>query len=180
MAYMQVKIAFIGFRHNHVMGLYHAASASPDVDVVAAVEDDSTTVAALNREGKVRVTHSDWREVIQDASCDAIAVGDYFARRGQMIVAALKAKRHVISDKPICTTLNELDEIERLARENQRVVSAQLDLRDSGAFLAARRLIREGAIGDVHTIHVTAQHPLLLHKRPGLVLRARETGRDVE
>ena len=52
------------------------------------------------------------------------------------------------------------------SRENRRVVSAQLDLRDSGAFLAARRLIREGAIGAVQTIHVTAQHPLLLHKRP--------------
>jgi predicted dehydrogenase len=45
-------------------------------------------------------------------------------------------------------------------------VSAQLDLRDSGAFITARKLIREGAIGDIVTVNFTAQHPLLLDKRP--------------
>ena len=41
-----------------------------------------------------------------------------------------------------------------------------LDLRDSGAFITARWLIREGTVGDVHTVHITAQHPLLLDRRP--------------
>ena len=159
-------LAFIGFRHNHVIGLYNAARAHSEVEVVAAAEDDAGTVERLKREVKVKLTHSDWRDVIEKTNCDAIAVGDYFSRRGQIIIAALKAKKHVISDKPICTKLDEIDEIERLAREHSLVVSAQLDLRDSGAFLTARRLIREGAIGEVQTIHITAQHPLLLDKRP--------------
>jgi predicted dehydrogenase len=166
MAYEQVKLAFLGFRHGHVMGIYAAARTHPQVKIVAAAEDHPETAAMLKREGKVELTHSDWPEVLERVPCDAVVVGDYFARRGEIIIAALKAGKHVLSDKPICTRLDQLDEIERLAREKSRVVSAQLDLRDSGAFITARKLIRDGAIGEMVTINFTAQHPLFLDKRP--------------
>src|SRR6185295_3483326 len=125
----------IGSRHGHIMGLDHAARAHPAVQVVAAEEDHAETIGTLKREGKVALTHTDWREVLDRVPCDVIAVGDYFARRGEIIIAALEAGKHVISDKPICTRLDELDEIERLSREKSRIVSALFDLRDSGAFI---------------------------------------------
>src|SRR5438067_1395259 len=166
MADQPLRIAFLGFRHGHVMSIHHAARSHPDIEVVAAAEEHAETIEQLSREGKVQLTHRDWREAIERVPCDAVAVGDYFARRGEIIIAALAARKHVISDKPICTRLEELDRIEQLAKENRRVVSAQLDLRDSGAFITARRLIREGAIREVHTVVFTEQHPLFLDKRP--------------
>jgi predicted dehydrogenase len=172
----RLKLAFVGFRHNHIMGMYHAARASGDIEVVAASEDYPETIDALKREGKVSLTHTNWREVIESVACDAIAVGDYFAKRGEIIIATLKAGKHVISDKPICTRLDELEQIERLSSENRRQVSAQLDLRDGGAFIVARRLIRSGAIGEVHTVNVTAQHPLLLDRRPKWYFEAGKHG----
>ena len=161
-----LTLAFVGFRHGHVMGIYSAARSHDAVRVVAAAEDHPESIATLKREATVELTHTDWREVIDRVPCDAIAVGDYFARRGELIIAALRAGKHVISDKPICTRRDQLDEIEQLAREKSRVVSAQLDLRDSGAFITARKLIRDGAIGEVLTINFTAQHPLFLDRRP--------------
>src|SRR5205807_663222 len=143
MTAMKLRIAFIGFRHGHVMGLYHSARSDSNVEVVAAAEDDAQTIDALKHEGKIQLTHTDWRNLIERVPCDAVAVGDYFARRGEIIIAALEAGKHVIADKPICTRLDELDRIERLAQEKSVVVSALLDLRDSGAFLAGRRLIRD-------------------------------------
>lgn len=162
----RLRLAFLGFRHGHVMSIYHAARSHSNIEVVAAAEDHAETIEQLSRDGKVQLTHRDWREVIERVPCDAVAVGDYFVRRGEIIIAALEARKHVISDKPICTRPEELERIEQLAKENQRVVSAQLDLRDSGAFITARRLIREGAIGEVHTVVFSAQHPLFLDKRP--------------
>src|SRR2546429_9182458 len=156
MADQRLRLAFLGFRHGHVMSIYHAARSHPQAEVVAAAEDHAETIDVLGREGNVQLTHRDWREVIERVPCDAVAVGDYFARRGEIIVAALEARKHVISDKPICTRLAELDRIEQLAKENHRVVSAQLDLRDSGAFITARRVSREGAIREIHTVVFTA------------------------
>jgi predicted dehydrogenase len=157
-----MNIAFIGFRHGHIMGLYHAALKHPGVKVVAAVEEDPTAAAALKE--KVALTHTRMTDALP--LCDAVAVGDYFSKRGSIIIAALQAGKHVISDKPICTASSELAQIEQLAASKKLVVSALFDLRDSGAFRTARRLIREGTIGEVHTVNFTAQHPLLRATRP--------------
>ena len=161
-----MRLAFIGFRHGHIMGLYKGALAHSGVEVVAACEEDAQAAAALRGGGAVKLTHERMDDVLRAVACDAIAVGDYFARRGQIIIRALEAGKHVIADKPICTRLDELDEIERLAREKNRSVGCLLDLRDTAVFRTMRRLIREGSIGDVHTFLFTAQHPLNLAARP--------------
>jgi predicted dehydrogenase len=162
-----MRMAFVGLRHGHIMSLYTAARSDDRIEVVASCEEDAATVADLRASGNVELTHQTYAQILQRVQCDVIAVGDYFARRGELILQSLRAGKHVICDKPICTTLAELDEIESLSREKTLAVSALLDLRDRGNFRTMRKLIRDDlAIGDVHTINFTAQHPLLLGKRP--------------
>jgi len=157
----KVRLAFLGFRHGHVNGLFKSAQQHPRVEVVAAMDEDAD---AANAAG---VTHGRYEDVLKSPDIDAIATGDYFGRRGEIIIRALEANKHVIADKPICTRLDELDRIARIAADTKRVISCLLDLRDHGPFLTMRRLIRDGAIGEVHTVTFTAQHPLMLGKRPG-------------
>ena len=161
----KVKLAFFGFRHGHVMGLYRSALQHPRVEIVAAVEEDAGAAAALRSAGNVSLTHRCFDEVYDSVTFDAIAIGDYFSRRGEIAIRALEAGKHVIADKPICTRLDECDRIAGLAAAKQRALGCLLDLRDHGPFMTMRRLIREGAIGAVHTITFTAQHPLMLGQR---------------
>src|SRR5688500_17917619 len=125
-----MKLAFLGFRHAHVMGLYRSALEHPDVDVVAAVEEDGASAEALRGAWKVELTHGRIAAVLANVPCDAVAIGDVYARRGAIAIAALEAGKHVIADKPICTRIEELDRIATLSREKTRVVSCLLDLRD--------------------------------------------------
>jgi len=162
----RMKIAFAGFRHGHIMSLYSAAQSDARVQIVAACEEDAAVAASLREARQVLLTQESFDDVLATVDCDVIAVGDYFARRGALIIAALRAGKHVISDKPICASIGELDQIEALARKNGRAVSALLDLRDRGPYRTMRKLIRDGAIGETHTIAFSAQHPLLLGKRP--------------
>jgi predicted dehydrogenase len=161
-----MRLAFAGFRHGHVMGLYSAAMDDPRVEVVAACEEDPDVARELRQQGRVTLTHDSFSGMLSSVNCDVIAVGDYFARRGELIRLALAAGKHVISDKPICTSLSDLQEIESLARSNNRVVSALFDLRDCAVYQAMRNIIRSGQIGEVHTVNITAQHPLSLASRP--------------
>lgn len=161
----KLRLAFFGFRHAHIMGLYKAAVAHPRVQVVAAIEEDGATAAALAAAGTVAISHRRYRELAREAA-DAVAIGDYFGRRGGLAIDTLSAGLHVIADKPICTSLLELERIRAEAEAGRRCVGCLLDLRDHGPFLTMRRLVRGGVIGDVHTINFTAQHPLLLDKRP--------------
>src|SRR5690348_2428894 len=161
-----MRLAFMGFRHGHIMGLYNSASTHPRVKIVAACEEDPETIQALRSAGKVQLTHDNYEKMLAKVECDAVAVGDYFAKRGPVIIRALESGKHVLADKPICTSLDDLSRIEQLSRERKRVVGCLLDLRESGAFRTMRRLIGEGAIGDAQTVHVTAQHPLNYANRP--------------
>ncbi len=158
-----MRLVFIGFRHGHVMGLYRGAIAHAGVDVVAACEEDPQAAAALRAGGTVQLTHERMDDVLANVECDAIAIGDYFARRGEIAIAALDAGKHVIADKPICTRLEELEQIERLAAAKRRAVGCLLDLRDTGVFPTMRRVIRKGSIGDVHTVHGGTINDIAIH-----------------
>jgi len=161
-----MRLAFAGFRHGHVMGFYSTSGGDRRLSVVAACEEDAATAQALRTAGQVDLTHDNFDKMLVDSNCDVVAIGDYFARRGEMILNSLRAGKHVIADKPISTFMDELKQIESLAKQKELVVSALLDLRDRGPFRTMRKIIRDGTIGEVHTIVFTAQHPLLLGKRP--------------
>jgi predicted dehydrogenase len=72
----------------------------------------------------------------------------------------------VVSDKPLCTRLDELDQIEALSSERGLSTVCMLDMRDGAPARTARALIQGGTIGEVHAVSFGGQHPLLLGSRP--------------
>ena len=160
------KVAFAGFRHGHIDSLLETMNASDDFDVVACCEEDEATRRSLADKGTVAITHERFADVLENVPCDVIAIGDYYAKRGSIAIQALKAGRHVIADKPLCTDLGELDEIRSLAKARALCVGCMLDLRSSRALAAVRRLVAEGRLGKITQILFTAQHPLNRDTRP--------------
>ena len=159
---MKTRFAFAGFRHAHILDLLAGVNERDDSEVVACCEEDAAARAALI----VTVTHTDFPAMLREVECDVIAIGDYYSRRGALAIAALRAGRHVLSDKPLCTTLDEQTAIECLAAERGLLVGLQLDSRDSAAFRTLREIIAGGEIGEVCTIRIEGQHPLLPGPRP--------------
>lgn len=164
---MTTRFAFVGFRHVHILDLLAGVEGHEGAEVVACCEEDAATRAALAEQGRVAITHSDFATMLREVECDVVAIGDYYARRGELAIAALSAGRHVLGDKPLCTSLEELAEIERLAAGRQRLVSLQLDCRGYAAFRLAREIILSGEIGEIATVRIDGQHPLLPGTRPG-------------
>jgi predicted dehydrogenase len=85
----KIRLAFLGFRHGHIMGMYESARKHPRVEVVAACEEHDATAAALRAGGQVQLTHSSYDDIYSNVDFDAVAVGDYFARRGEIIISDL-------------------------------------------------------------------------------------------
>lgn len=160
-----MNIAFCGLRHGHIFSLYALAKAHPEVRILCAWEgDDEARAQALER---IDASFCEsYEQILSDPRVDIVAVGDYYGVRGQRVIQALRAGKHVLCDKPICTRLCELDEIERLCREKGLKVGCMLDLRDDPALRLAGRLVRAGELGEIHAINFTGQHPLDYGKRP--------------
>lgn len=162
---MKTRFAFAGFRHAHILDLLGGLEERDDAQVVACCEEDATARAELAQAGRVEITHTDFAEMLRTVPSDVVAIGDYYSRRGAIAIEALRAGRHVLSDKPLCTTLEKLAEIERLVVQEQLLVGLQLDSRGYGSFIALRGLLRRGDLGDICTIRIDGQHPLRLGTR---------------
>lgn len=161
-----VKLAFVGFRHPHINTLYNFAKENPRVEIVAAYEADEAARLAATEALGVEFTHSSLDALLQE-EIDVVAIGDYYGARGQEIIAALKAGKHVYSDKPLCTKLEELDEICRLQKETGLLVGCMLDMRYLPWVRPVKKFLDEGGLGDVHAVSFGGQHPLMYGKRAG-------------
>jgi len=162
---MPLRLAFVGFGHGHILSLYELARAAADIVIAGACEEDEATRQQLDAAGKVTITHNDYARMLAEIECDAVAVGDAFGLRGTREIAALSEGKHVISDKPLCTRLKEVDQIEELSRSRGLKVGCMLTMRGEGWMRGLRSLVLEGAIGQIHAITFGGQHPLLLGSR---------------
>lgn len=159
------RIAFAGFRHPHIFALLSRAKSHPACEITAACETDPATREKLQAGSEVRVTHSSFEQMLAESDAEIVAIGDVYAQRGEMAISALRAGKHVLADKPLCTSLEELDEIVALAREKQLSVGCQLDLVEAEGVRQLRTTIQNGELGRLCTITISAQHPLRLDSR---------------
>lgn len=160
-----MNIAFCGLRHAHIFSLYALARANPEVCVTGAWEEDPRAREQAGARLDVPFAGC-YEELLDDPRVDVIAVGDYYGIRGRRVIQALRAGKHVLCDKPVCTRLCELDEIERLCWARDLQVGCMLDLRYDPALRLAGALVRGGELGEIHAINFTGQHPLDYGVRP--------------
>ncbi|MHC4870413.1 MAG: Gfo/Idh/MocA family protein [Planctomycetota bacterium] len=157
---MTVKLAVAGLRHGHIFSLTANAAEMDNVDIVACCEEDKATYDSLKSGDKVHLTHDNFDKMMSEVDCDIVAIGDYYQKRGSLLISALEAGKHVIADKPICTTLADLDAAEKEASEKGLVIGAMLDLRDNPNMLTLKKVIDDGLLGEIHQIYYSGQHPL--------------------
>jgi predicted dehydrogenase len=171
---MTIKFAFAGIRHGHCIGLYNAVKDHPDLEIVAVAEEDPAGAGALL--DAVEVTHNNIDQMLAEVDCDVVATGDYYAKRGSILIRAMELGKHVIADKPLCTSLDELDRIEELAKAKNLKVGCMLDFRLNANMVKVRQLALSGHLGEVHAISFGGQHPLLWGTRPAWYFEAGKHG----
>lgn len=160
-----MKVAFAGFRHPHALAMYRLLADRPDVEITGICEEDPAAREALAN-AHIPVTHDSYARMLEETDCEAVLCGDCYARRGELLLQALERGKHVLSDKPLCTSLGTLDALRDAAHSRNLCIGCMLDLRDLGPYITLRRMIQSGRVGEVHTVTFWAQHPLMREKRP--------------
>lgn len=160
------KILFNGFRHSHIDSLYRLVEASDVFAVAGCIEaNDAARANAEKNLGAVfsQESYDHWLTT----DIDIVAIGGAYGDRGEAIIKALQAGKHVIADKPICTNFDQLATIKTLCREKGLSIQCMLDLRYLPQTLAAKRLLADGQLGQVRNIAFNGQHCLDYGNRPG-------------
>lgn len=160
-----MKLLFYGFRHSHIYALYQKASESESVDIVACIEPN--TAARSNAEQALGVvfTERSYDELL-GTDIDAVAIGCAYGDRGQAVIKALKAGKHVIADKPLCTRWEELTEIRAISEEKNLKIACMLELRYLPQVLRAKEILDSGRLGQVRNLAFNGQHCIDYAHRP--------------
>ncbi|MFM7446290.1 MAG: Gfo/Idh/MocA family protein, partial [Tabrizicola sp.] len=103
---------------------------------------------------KARVSDR-WEEVLADPTIDVVDITPHPADRLPIIEAALKARKHVLSQKPFVLDLSEGRRLVALARDNGVKLAVNQNGRWAPHLAWMREAVRAGLVGDVVSTHIS-------------------------
>ncbi len=96
--------------------------------------------------------------MLADPAIDAVSVCVANHAHAPITIAALKAGKHVLCEKPMATTLEECEEMVRTAHEAGKFLMIGHNQRLAKAHAVAKELIDQGMIGRIITFRTTFGH----------------------
>jgi len=128
----------------------------PGVQLVAAYSDNperdrAAIVAACGADVRI---FDDYDRFVADSGADIVSVCTLPDRHAAQTVAAARAGKHVVAEKPICVAAEELEAINTAVRAAGVQFTACFQEFHYGAFLAGIDMVAQGLIGRVHLAEV--------------------------
>jgi predicted dehydrogenase len=97
-------------------------------------------------------------ELLADKSIDAVSVCTSNVTHAEITLAALKAGKHVLCEKPMATILADCEAMVKTARECKRTLMIGQNQRMAKAHVKTRQLIASGLIGEIISFRTTFGH----------------------
>jgi len=134
------------------MGANHAAfiEESEIGELVALCDVDKKILKEAAEKFNVEKTYTDFRSMVKDSSLDVVSVCTPHNLHASISIEAMKAKKHVLTEKPIATNLKDAEEMIKTAEENKVQLGVSEEHRYSGAVQLAKKWVEEGRLGKIY------------------------------
>lgn len=101
----------------------------------------------------------DYHQLIENPDIDAICICSASDRHTEQIIAAAEAGKHIFCEKPIDTSLSQIDKALVAVKKAGVKFQVGFNRRFDTNYQRVRRAIVDGEIGDPHMIHITSRDP---------------------
>jgi len=116
-------------------------------DLLWAVDPDIKHAQALAvLKGRAKVS-GDFNDVVKDPRIDIVIVSTTNDKLAEISLAAIKAGKHVLVEKPAGRNFKEIEDVIKLAQKNKVMVKVGFNLRYHPALMKAREIIDSGVMG---------------------------------
>lgn len=147
----KLKIGIIGSggiaRGCHMKGY---ASMPGECEIIAVCDVNPETAASAAKEYGVSTTTTDFRQLLADPEIDAVSVATPNKFHLEPTLAALKAGKHVLCEKPLGMNADECRRMCAAARDSGKILQVGLQTRFSGGARFLRDYIDLGKMGHVY------------------------------
>ncbi|MBN1912003.1 MAG: Gfo/Idh/MocA family oxidoreductase, partial [Pirellulales bacterium] len=97
-------------------------------------------------------TYADYHKLLEDKNVDAVVIASPDHWRAIQCIHACQAGKDIYAEKPLTLTIHEGRQIAKAVKHYERVMQVGSQQRSMAANQRACKLIRDGAIGRVHTV----------------------------
>jgi predicted dehydrogenase len=161
-----MKLGLIGLK-GHQSVVLEGARQLGGVELVAVSDDVKADLEKFKKRealAKDAEVYTDWKHLLDHAMMDVCCVCDENHLRAEQLIALARRNIHIVTEKPLATTLEDLERIKSALARSKSQLTMLLTMRHEAKYATLRRLLRQGAIGAV--CQASAQKSYQLHTRP--------------
>ena len=154
---MAIKVGIIGCGKIAQVRHIPEFAANPDTEVYGFYDINLARAEELAKQygGKA---YASYEELLADPEIAAVSVCAANHVHAEITIAALKAGKHVLCEKPMAVTLEECEAMVAAAKESGKYLMIGQNQRLAKAHAKAKELIEQGAIGKVLTFRTIFGH----------------------
>lgn len=169
-----IRTAIVGLGK---MGLSHLAMlrTHPALDVAAACDNSSYLTDVLVKYANLKC-YNDYDHMLDSEQLEAILIATPSRMHAGMVERALKRGMHVFCEKPFVLSVADGESLLSLAESKRVVTQVGYHYRFVGAFKEAARIVKSGALGDIHNLRIEAYGPVVLRPEGATWRSARAEG----
>lgn len=149
---MSVRIAQVGVGY-WGKNLLRNFSSLPDVDVVAACDQQREVCESVAQQYPGIETTTDFSDVLRDDRIEGVVIATETPQHYTMAAAALEAGKHVFVEKPMAQSVEEASRLVELADAHDRRLMVGHLLLYHPAFRLVEDMIDRGELGDVYYLY---------------------------
>ena len=146
----KLKVGIIGY--GWVAGAHiEAIESCGDVEVVAVCSSRALDETALRRKhGAALRVYRNFKDLLGDPSIDVVSICSYPHQHRAHAVAAAKAGKHIILEKPMALSWKDCKAISKAVADAGVLSCICFECRFSSQFLTTKSVIDQGLLGDIH------------------------------
>ena len=152
------KVAMLGAGFIADIHLESFARFVPDAQITAIFSRTPEHAERVARHWSIPQWFTDADELIAKADCEVVDICLPNFLHHRVAVAAARAGKHVIIEKPLCVTLEEADDMIAVCREHGRKLMYAEELCFAPKYERVRHLVKEGAVGDIYMLKQLEKH----------------------
>jgi predicted dehydrogenase len=152
-----VKVGLIG---TGFVGDIHAAAFKtvPDAEVIAVASPTPGKAKAFAKERGIPKAFQDYRDLLAVKEIEMVTLALPNDLHAQAAVEAAAVGKHVICEKPLCRSLEEADRMIEACRKAGVLLMYAEELCFAPKYVRAKRLVDEGALGEVFLVRQSEEH----------------------
>lgn len=123
---------------------------APAIPFKKTIADVNETLAKTSMEKfAFQAYTTDWRDIINDPGIDVVDICTPNNVHAEIAIAAAKAGKHILCEKPLSLTIEDAKEMYLAAKANHVTTLVAFNYRKTPAVQLAKKYIDEGAIGEI-------------------------------